>query len=93
MAKPGVHNICDPFLKLTNEPIKVTKTGITHGNRTIVTVKQGQLGYAVDMGSPVLLPPGLHSWTSETLAFEKHISLDTHVIPIGPYTILTVDEG
>lgn len=99
-AKPGIHNICNPFLKRVSHPINVSGTGsyhsvtcIVHGNRTVVTVAQGMLGYASDMGQPVLLPPGLHSWTSETLVFERMIELSEHVIELGPYTLLTVDEG
>jgi hypothetical protein len=92
-AKPGVHNIYDPFLKAWGAPTPVYKDPIEHGNRTIVTIPQGKLGYAVDMGQPILLPPGLHSWTSETLHYERAVALDEHVIEIGPYTILTVDEG
>jgi len=88
-----VHNIQDPFLKKVGEPFSVQRAAVTHGNRTVVTVPQGKLGFAQDMGQPVLLPPGLHSWTSETLQFERIVSLDEHVIVIGPYTLLTVDEG
>merc|ERR550514_1707497 len=47
----------------------------------------------MDNGQPVLFPPGIHVWTSETLDFVKNIPLDDHVIKIGPYTLLTVDEG
>ena len=93
-AKPGNHLIKNPFITKKSNAMKVeAKTFIEHGNRTIVTVPQGQLGYATDMGQPVLLPPGLHSWTSETMRFLKMYKLDEHVIQIGPYTILTVDEG
>ncbi len=46
------------------------------------------------MGQPILLPPGLHSWTSETIRFEKMYKLDdSPVLTIGPYTLLTVDDG
>eukprot|EP00568_Trieres_chinensis_P007517 CAMPEP_0183293972 /NCGR_PEP_ID=MMETSP0160_2-20130417/2474_1 /TAXON_ID=2839 ORGANISM="Odontella Sinensis, Strain Grunow 1884" /NCGR_SAMPLE_ID=MMETSP0160_2 /ASSEMBLY_ACC=CAM_ASM_000250 /LENGTH=571 /DNA_ID=CAMNT_0025455193 /DNA_START=126 /DNA_END=1841 /DNA_ORIENTATION=- len=109
-AKPGVHNINDPFLEQAGNPIalrgNVRLAGgrpgaildrqdplVEHGNRTIVTVPQGKLGYATDRGQPVLLPPGLHSWKSDTLKYERTYELDKHVIEIGPYTILTVDEG
>lgn len=92
-AKPGVHNITDPFLKRIGNPLSIQHTVVTHGNRTVVTVPQGKLGFAEDMGQPVLLPPGLHAWVSETLQFKRIVSLDEHVIVIGPYTILTVDEG
>ena len=56
-------------------------------------VPQGQVGLAFDRGQPVLFPPGLHQWDSETLKFEKCIDLCQPVIEMGPYTLLTVDEG
>ena len=89
-----------------------------------MVVEQGYIGYALDNGAPVLLPPGIHVWTSgkcstkptwqiivsaaaadsfkaqfivptaaESLHFESSVPLDDHVIVLGPYTILTVDEG
>ena len=51
------------------------------------------LGYATDKGQPVLLPPGLHSWKSDTMTFVRSYDLNEHVIEVGPYTIVTVDEG
>jgi len=93
-VEPGVHNIPGYFNKVIGNPVSViVGTGIVHGNRTIVTIPQGKLGYASDKGQPVLLPPGLHSWKSETMKFIQMYSLDDHVITIGPYTIVTVDEG
>ena len=92
-AKPGVHNIFGPFTKVQGRPVTVTAGEIIHGNRVIVTIHQGMLGYASDNGQPVLLPPGLHSWKSDTLTYIKAFDLNDHVIEIGPYTIVTVDEG
>merc|ERR1719379_616191 len=66
---------------------------IQHGNRTIVIVEQGFLGYAQDNGQPVLLPPGIHVWTSESLFFIKPVKLDDHIVDLGPMTVVTVDEG
>ena len=40
---------------------------IKHGNRTITIIEQGYVGYAQDNGQPVLLPPGIHVWTSESM--------------------------
>jgi len=91
-AQPGMHNIASCFTKQTHEPMAL-RTHIQHGNRTIVVVEQGYIGYAMDNGHPILLPPGIHVWTSESLYFEKSVALDDHVIYLGPYTILTVDEG
>ena len=59
----------------------------------VLKVPQGQIGLAIDRGQPVLLPPGLHQWDSQTLKYEKGIDLCQHVIELGPYTLLTVDEG
>ena len=56
-------------------------------------VPQGQIGLAFDRGQPVLFPPGLHQWDSQTLKFKKCIDLCQPVIEMGPYTLLTVDEG
>jgi hypothetical protein len=126
----------DPFMSLKWENLNLTEKLIKHGNRTIVTVKQGEVGYAEDMGSPVLLPPGLHEWTSPTLKFIESVDLNNTCIRLvapheiiisffamspppspppttvvgldmhertrvyrgfrcrlGPYTVLTVDEG
>ena len=66
---------------------------IVHGDRTIVTVNQGKLGFCLDKGQPILLPPGLHCWKSNTLKYIKTYSLENHCIDVGPLTILTVDEG
>ncbi len=49
-AKPGVHNILDPFMKRVGGPISLNagignrSNYIEHGNRTIVTVPQGMVG-------------------------------------------------
>jgi regulator of protease activity HflC (stomatin/prohibitin superfamily) len=66
---------------------------IQHGNRTVVIIEQGHIGYATDNGQPVLLPPGIHVWTSESLDYIKSVPLSDHLIHLGPYTIVTVDEG
>ena len=41
----------------------------------------------------MLLPPGLHQWQSPTINWSRMIDLEKSVIEIGPYTLLTVDEG
>jgi len=58
-----------------------------------VTVKQGHIGYCEDMGQPILLPPGLHEWQSQTLRYIESVDLNNAVIKLGPYTLITVDEG
>ena len=92
-------------------------SAVTHGNRNVVTIPQGKLCLAEDMGQPVLLPPGClgignvaispHCEVSRTIvcfldALVANLlipflfpprSLDDHAIVVGPYTILTVEEG
>eukprot|EP00658_Telonema_sp_P-2_P080954 TRINITY_DN8169_c0_g1_i14.p2 TRINITY_DN8169_c0_g1~~TRINITY_DN8169_c0_g1_i14.p2 ORF type:complete len:153 (+),score=32.33 TRINITY_DN8169_c0_g1_i14:100-558(+) len=68
---PGMHRFVDPYVKVVGDDIPLTDATIKHGDRTILVVDQGFIGYAVDKGQPVLLPPGLHQWKSSTLEF-KH---------------------
>jgi len=91
-AQPGMHNIASFFIRVVSDPIPL-RGHIRHGNRTIVIVEQGYIGYATDNGQPILLPPGIHVWTSESLDFHKSVPLKDHLISLGPYTIITVDEG
>lgn len=51
------------------------------------------MGLAWDRGNPILLPPGLHQWVSDTMNFESAIDLANSVIRLGPYTLVTVDDG
>merc|ERR1719408_1176675 len=90
--QPGMHNIATCFMHQSGSP-KPLRGHITHGNRTIVIVEQGFLGFAQDNGQPVLLPPGIHVWTSESLFFVKPVPLDNHIVSLGPMTAVTVDEG
>merc|ERR1719408_970499 len=91
-AQPGMHNIRSFFLQITSPP-RPLRGLVQHGNRTIVIIEQGYLGYAMDNGQPVLLPPGIHVWTSESLFFIKPVKLDDHIVDLGPMTAVTVDEG
>merc|ERR1712072_539841 len=90
---PGVHFVRNMFMVLEPDSIPLTQELILWGDRTIVTVKQGHIGYAEDMGQPVLLPPGLHEWKSSTLKFHHHVDLNNTMIKRGPFTVMTVDEG
>lgn len=90
--EPGMHNITTCFMRQTALPAPL-RGHITHGNRTIVIVEQGYLGLAQDNGQPVLLPPGIHVWTSESLFYIKPVALDDHIVNLGPMTLVTVDEG
>ena len=91
-AQPGMHNIFGFTMSLVDDHVSL-RGHITHGNRTIVIVEQGHIGYATDNGQPVLLPPGIHVWTSNSLDFKYSVALSDHVISLGPYTLVTVDEG
>merc|ERR1711937_986167 len=71
----------------------LTEKTIINGNRSIVTIDQGFIGLCLDRGQPVLLPPGMHQWKSDTMKYERAIDLAQHVIHLGPYTLITVDEG
>jgi len=90
---PGVHLVINPFLSIKWSTERISNALVRHGDRTIVTVNQGHVGYCEDMGQPVLLPPGLHEWRSATLKFVESVDLNNTLIRLGPYTVLTVDEG
>merc|ERR1711959_245522 len=90
---PGVHRRHNFFMRVGKNVDVAENEWIQHGDRTIVTIKQGHIGYCEDMGQPVLLPPGLHEWQSQTLHFIETVDLNNSIIKLGPYTILTVDEG
>jgi regulator of protease activity HflC (stomatin/prohibitin superfamily) len=93
-AGPGIHLILDPFVREVGEiDLGEDELQISHGDRSLVVIAQGKLGFAWDMGQPVLLPPGLHQWKSTTLRFEKSVDLNNNIVNLGPYTLVTVDEG
>jgi len=89
----GVHVISSPFVSVDAQCIPLTTSAIVHGPRAIITVDQGFVGLAMDRGQPVLLPPGLHQWESGTIEWINLIDLSTSIIRMGPYTLVTVDEG
>ena len=91
-AAPGYHNIVSMFYTKVHHPVPL-RGHVKHGDRSILVVDQGFIGYATDNGMPVLLPPGIHEWKSDTMDFVKYIDLEDHLIALGPYTLLTVDEG
>mmetsp|Transcript_29509 Transcript_29509/g.68037 ORF Transcript_29509/g.68037 Transcript_29509/m.68037 type:complete len:597 (-) Transcript_29509:279-2069(-) len=90
---PGVHRIVDLYLSVESDDTPITESMIMHGDRTIATVPQGFVGLAFDRGQPVILPPGLHQWKSDTLKLAEMVDLSAAVLRIGPFTLLTVDEG
>jgi len=90
---PGMHRFVDRYVQVIGDDIPITNAEIKHGDRTIVVVEQGYVGYAMDKGQPVLLPPGLHQWKSSTLEFKKSVDLNRNLLKLGPLTVVTVDEG
>mmetsp|Transcript_15118 Transcript_15118/g.22274 ORF Transcript_15118/g.22274 Transcript_15118/m.22274 type:complete len:518 (+) Transcript_15118:59-1612(+) len=90
---PGVHQILDPYYKVNSNNLLISSQVIQNGDRFIVTVDQGFIGYCMERGQPILLPPGLHQWQSSTLKFVKMIDLNQPVIQLGPWTLLTIDQG
>ena len=96
--KQGIHLYFDLFYRLGDKvKINGTMSGdglvVQNGDQWIVVVPQGYVGLAEDMGQPVLLPPGMHQWSSATMHFDCCIDLTLPVIALGPYTLLTVDKG
>lgn len=89
---PGVHLVMSPFVQ-RKPAVSLTDQRILHGPIAIITVPQGFIGYAMDRGQPLLLSPGMHYWNSDTIVFQKHIDLSDPVINLGPFTLVTVDEG
>eukprot|EP01064_Diplonema_japonicum_P036801 TRINITY_DN840_c0_g1_i2.p1 TRINITY_DN840_c0_g1~~TRINITY_DN840_c0_g1_i2.p1 ORF type:complete len:544 (+),score=160.59 TRINITY_DN840_c0_g1_i2:53-1684(+) len=95
LAGEGVHEHWTPFMRVEDRLYSYTESNapLVFGDWCIVVVNQGFIGLAMDKGQPVLLPPGFHQWKSSTLKFEKVIDMNEPVIYLGPYTLLTVDEG
>jgi len=96
----GIHFYCDAFMRIDPKNVHLNSStsatdGVTihNGDQWIVIIPQGFIGLALDMGQPVLLPPGMHQWRSATMCFDKCVDLTKPVIALGPYTLLTVDKG
>eukprot|EP00908_Phaeocystis_cordata_P026610 Transcript_9102.p1 GENE.Transcript_9102~~Transcript_9102.p1 ORF type:complete len:491 (-),score=217.66 Transcript_9102:1036-2361(-) len=90
---PGLHRVVNPWMRVEKANAKLSTGVVRNGDRCLVTVPQGQIGFVMDMGQPILLPPGLHQWRSSTMEFQELVDLNSSVIRLGPYTCLTVDEG
>merc|ERR1712151_451380 len=88
-----MHNIQSCWIRHCGTSALPVNKQLQHGNRCILVVEQGFVGLAFDNGQPVLLPPGIHVWTSESMDFQKSLPLKDHLITLGPYTLITVDEG
>lgn len=89
----GVHVYMSPYISVDHQDVRLTTGAIVNGTKAIITVTQGFVGLAMDRGQPVLLPPGFHQWDSPTVEFMELIDLASSIIRLGPYTLITVDEG
>lgn len=89
----GVHIKLAAYVSVEDKDVRLNQDQIMHGTRAIITVSQGFVGLAMDQGQPLLLPPGLHQWDSATIEFLRVIDLASNVMNLGPYTLLTVDQG
>lgn len=88
----GNHLILDPFYSYGKAESYGVNT-IVHGDRSLLVIKQGKIGLALNKGQPILLPPGLHQWKDPVLVYQKSFDLNNNVIRLGPLTLVTVDEG
>jgi regulator of protease activity HflC (stomatin/prohibitin superfamily) len=93
LAKPGVHLQSSLFSHFIAQYDLNQQKYINHGDRHIVLIDEGYVGLAWHDGQPVILPDGIHSWTSQTMRFCKQFSLGEPVIKLGPYTLVTVNDG
>lgn len=89
----GMHVTSEFFTSVEDEDVRLNNGAIIHGTKAIVIVSQGFIGLAMDRGQPMLLPPGLHQWDSQSVEFKELIDLSSSLIRLGPYTLVTVDEG
>lgn len=88
----GVHRINDPFYQVGQAANYATGV-IKNGDLTLAVIEQGQIGFVLEKGQPILLPPGLHQWRSTTMTFVKAFDLNNNVLRMGPLTLVTVDSG
>ena len=64
--KQGIHRYWSLFYRIDKQEYSISKASanegltIQNGDKWIVVVPQGFVGLALDMGQPVLLPPGMH---------------------------------
>jgi len=90
---PGVHAFFGLCYSLGDTYRVAEVDAVVNGTCAIITVKQGYVGLAMKKGEPILLPPGLHQWDDPDINFEKLIDLSSSLITMGPYTLVTVEEG
>eukprot|EP01083_Nonionella_stella_P080497 221266_1 len=92
ILSPGWHYLPSVTHKFGDD-LDMTKDHITAGPVTIVTVSEGQYGFAVDNGRPVILRPGRHVRNSAVFEFIRAQRLTDKLISFGPITIVTVETG
>jgi len=90
---PGVY-VLGPFYSIEDQAVRIADgSAVVNGTKAIVTVKQGYVGFALEKGEPILLPPGLHQWDNPDIRFQNFIDLSSSLITMGPYTLVTVEES
>lgn len=87
---PGRHVYNSVQFKFnTREP--VDKALIKFETITVVTIPDGQIGFAVDNNKPQLLMPGRHVRNDKVWRFQKAVSLNEKVIAFKTISIITVE--
>jgi regulator of protease activity HflC (stomatin/prohibitin superfamily) len=91
---PGVHVLCKLWRNTHGSTVRLTEgEHIVNGTKVIAIVQQGFVGLAFEKGEPVLFPPGIHQWDNPDIRFDKMIDLTSKLIQMGPYHLVTVEEG
>lgn len=91
---PGVHILCNIWRSSRDSQNRVTEGAVVQsGTKVVAVVKQGFVGLAFEKGEPLLLPPGMHQWDNADVVWESMIDLSSSRIPMGPLTLVTVEEG
>lgn len=98
---PGVHQILDPYYTVSTKNDLLSSQLIQNGDRTIVTVDQGYIGFCMERGQPILLPPGmypsihlfdLHFWDFSTYIISCCFSILTNNSErYAPMAILNIE--
>jgi regulator of protease activity HflC (stomatin/prohibitin superfamily) len=89
---PGASYLFNAFYRFQGA-VSIRRQRIQHGDIQIITVPQGQVAYLEDLGHPVVLGFGTHYIKSATMEFKAMVELNSNVIHLGPFTILTVEAG
>ncbi len=93
--RPGWHFLLSPFRSL-EKVVPLNKTSeIINGTKSIVNVKDGEVGLIVDekSGDYILLGPGMHQWNSPTIKYVGIAPIKENMVDLGPFTLITVPPG